>query len=70
MPGNPLRLILTAGQRRYSLQAAALIEDFEPQVLIADKGYDADALIEALAVKSIAAVITRKKNRLVQREYD
>ena len=68
--GNPLRLILTAGQRHDSPQAAALIEGFEPQALIADKGYDADALIEALAAKSIEAVIPPKKNRLEQRDYD
>jgi transposase len=68
--GNPLRLILSAGQCHDSLQATALIAGFEPQVLIADKGYDADALIEALAAKNIEAVIPPKKNRLVQRKYD
>ena len=68
--GNPLRFILTAGQRHDSPQAAALIEGFEPQALIADKGYDADELIEAIAAKSIEAVIPPKKNRLKQREYD
>ncbi len=49
--GNPLRFILTAGQRHDSQQAAALIEGFKPQALIADRGYDAPALIEALAAK-------------------
>jgi transposase len=68
--GNPLRLLLTAGQRHDSPQAKALIEDFEPQALIADKGYDSDALIEAVTNKGIEAVIPPKKNRLVQREYD
>ncbi len=68
--GNPLRLILTAGQRHDSPQAAALIEDFEPRVLIADKGYDSDALIEAVTAKGIEAVIPPKKNRIERREYD
>jgi transposase len=68
--GNPLRLILTAGQRHDSPQAAALIEDFEPQALIADKGYDSDALIEAVTAKGICAVIPPKKNRTELREYD
>ena len=63
-------MILTPGQSHDSPQAAALIEGFEPRALIADKGYDADALIEALAAKSIEAVIPPKKNRLEQREYD
>lgn len=41
--GNPPRLTLTAGQRHDSPQAARLIENFEPRVLIADKSYDSDA---------------------------
>ena len=68
--GNPLRLILTAGQRHDSPQAPRLIEDFEPQVLIADKGYDSDHLIESVTALGIVAVIPPKKSRLVQREYD
>lgn len=68
--GNPLRLLLTAGQRHDSPHAARLIEDFEPQVLIADKGYDSDPLIESVTAKGLIAVIPPKKNRLVQREYD
>ena len=68
--GNPLRLHLTAGQRHDSPQAAALIEEFEPRALIADKGYDSDPLIESVTAKGILVVIPPKKNRLVQREYD
>jgi transposase len=68
--GNPLRLILTAGQRHDSPQATRLIENYEPQALIADKGYDSDELIQAVTAKGIVAVIPPKKNRLVQREYD
>ena len=68
--GNPLRLFLTAGQRHDSPQAQRLIENFEPQALIADKGYDSDALIESVTAKGIMVVIPPKKSRLVQREYD
>lgn len=68
--GNPLRLLLTAGQRHDSPQAPALIEGFEPRVLIADKGYDSGPLLEAVTAKGILAVIPPKKNRLVQRDYD
>ena len=64
--GNPLRLILTAGQRHDSPQAALLIAGYEPQVLIADKGYDSDPLIESVTAKGIVAVIPPKKNRLVR----
>jgi transposase len=63
--GNPLRLLLTAGQRHDSPQAGALIEGYEPQALIAAKGYDSDLLIESVTSKGIEAVIPPKKNRLV-----
>jgi transposase len=68
--GNPLRLLLTAGQSHDSPQAAHLIADYQPLVLIADKGYDSDPLIKAVTAKGILAVIPPKKNRLVQRDYD
>lgn len=55
-------MILTARQRHDGPLAAALIEGFEPQALIADEGYDSGALIEA--------VIPPKKNRTEMREYD
>jgi len=68
--GNPLRLLLTAGQRHDSPQAQALIDGFKPQALIADKGYDSDPLIESVTAQGILAVIPPKKNRLVERQYD
>ena len=68
--GNPLRLLLTAGQCHDSPQASALIEGYEPHVLIADKGYDSGPLIESITALGIEAVIPPKKNRLVPREYD
>jgi transposase len=68
--GNPLRLLLTAGQCHDSPQAEALVAGYEPQALIADKGYDSGPLIELVTGKGIEAVIPPKKNRLVQREYD
>jgi transposase len=38
--------------------------------LIADKGDDSDALIEAVTAKGVPAVIPPKKNRPVEREYN
>ena len=68
--GNPLRLLLTAGQRHDSPQASALIEGFEPRALIADKGYDSGPLIESATARGIVAVIPPKRNRLARRDYD
>jgi IS5 family transposase len=66
--GNPLRLLLTGGNRHDVPQADNLIEGFEPDVLIADKGYDSDDLIEKVEANGIQAVIPPRKNRIEQRE--
>ncbi len=68
--GNPLRLILTAGQASDVTQGAALIKDFAVQVVIADKGYDADELIKTITAQRSQAVIPPRSNRKEQREYD
>jgi transposase len=68
--GNPLRLILTAGQCHDCPQAESLMEGYSIHVLIADKGYDSAALIEALNALGIQAVIPPRSNRREQREYD
>ena len=46
--GNPLRLILTVDQRADITQAKNLLADYETYAVLADRGYDADALIETL----------------------
>jgi transposase len=68
--GNPLRCLLTGGEVADITQAAALLMGFNTQALLADKGYDADHLLEYLAQHGIQAVIPPKSNRLQQRDYD
>ncbi len=68
--GNPVRFILTAGQRSEIKQAYPLIEGFSAGYIIADKGYDADAFIVAIETSEAIAVIPPKKNRKTAREYD
>jgi transposase len=51
-------------------QAAALIERVEPDALLADKGYDSAALVEALRERGITPVIPSKINRLHPRATD
>ncbi len=41
-----------------------------PRVILADKGYDADAILTDLDAQGIAAVIPPKRNRKVQRPID
>ena len=68
--GNPVALSLTPGQAADITQAAPLLEHVEPEALLADKGYDADALIETLDARGITPVIPPKANRREQRETD
>ena len=49
--GRPVRLGLTAGQRHDAPQALPLLEGLAPAYLIADRGYDSDLLVAALAAR-------------------
>lgn len=68
--GNPLRLILTVGHRADITQAKELVTDYETDAVLADRGYDADALIDLLEQAGIEVVIAAKKNRLKERVID
>lgn len=65
--GLPHKLSLTAGQTHESTQAKALLSQCEATVVIADKGYDFDCIIDFLESKGTQAVIpprsTSKKPR-------
>src|ERR1700739_368939 len=60
--GNPVRLLFGPGQRNDVTQAHNLIEGFEPGAVIADKGYDADHLREAVLTNDAEPVIPSKSN--------
>jgi len=47
-----------------------LIEGIDAEALLADRGYDTNAIIEAARAAGIEIVIPPKKNRKEQREYD
>jgi len=68
--GNPLKFILTPGQRHDVTQANDLIEDIKNTMVLADKGYDSSALVKTIEEKGSVAVIPPKKNRKAPREYD
>ena len=68
--GNPLKFILTAGQRHDISEAESLIKDLRDTIVIGDKGYDSEKLIEFLGERNCEAVIPPRKNRIYQREYD
>ena len=68
--GNPLRLLLTAGQRHDLTQAEGLINAFRFEHVIADKGYDADVFRQTIADQGALAVIPARKNRIEPPNYD
>ena len=66
----PVRVIITQGTTADCTQASRLIEGFTAEALLADKGYDTDAILEQVKNQGMEPVIPPKKNRKVQREYD
>ena len=66
----PLRVIITDGPTADCTQAAALIEGMSAGHLLADKGYDTDAIVAQAIAQKMNPVIPPKSNRIVQREYD
>jgi transposase len=68
--GNPIRLILTAGQVADVTQGAALIERFDAGAVIADKGYDSDALVQIIEAAGAQAIIPPRSHRKTSRTVD
>ena len=66
----PFRATVTEGTRADCKEAIALIQDLPCKVLLADRGYDTDEIIEYAKKSGIQPVIPPKKNRKIQRDYD
>ena len=68
--GNPVRVILTAGQISDIGQAGALIKDQPAEFIVADKGYDSDAFVKAISAQGSQPMIPPRSNRLNPRTFD
>ena len=68
--GNPRRFVLTPGQRADITQAETLLAGETPAYVLADKGYDSDALRALIATLDAEAVIPAKRNRLQPHPLD
>jgi transposase len=66
--GLPLGLIITPGEAHDATAYPALMDEDapDPKVLIADRGYDADAIRSDVAARGGTPVIPTKRNRRVQ----
>ena len=62
--------VVTAGQVNDCTQAIPLLGARKTSHVLADKGYDTDAIVEHVAAMGAVAVIPPKSSRKVQREYD
>jgi transposase len=68
--GLPVRILLTEGTRHDVTQAVALMEGIRAKHLIADKGYDAQLVLDQALKQDIDPISPPKKNRKEQRTYD
>ena len=69
--GNPVRFVLTPGPAADVSSAPELIDGLQFDTLLADKGYDADWLVDLVEVAHHAeVVIPPRKGRKQPRKYD
>ncbi len=69
--GLPLRIVLSAGQASDKAAVEALIDGLPPATaLVADRGYDAQAIIDLVRSHGGCAHIPTQKDRKVQRSID
>ena len=68
--GEPVNFLLTAGQVADCTQAIPLLGDRQADAVLADKGYDADAIVQHIQARGAEAVIPPRANRKTKREYD
>ena len=68
--GNPLKFVITPGQRNDITQADVLLKDISESYIIADKGYDSTELRSKLIEQNCIPVISPRSNRKEQYSYD
>ena len=68
--GEPLRFILTGGNINDCTQAGALLDGQRAEAVVADKGYDTDAVLQHIEASGAKAVIPPMVRRTLQRQYD
>ena len=67
----PVRIVLTAGQAHDQTVVAELLKDLTPGCdVIADRGYDSDAVLELIRQAGARAHIPSLSRRLIQRTVD
>ena len=68
--GMPVRAVITQGSTADCSEAIGLIKGFYAEHLLADRGYDINAIIEQAIKQGMKVTIPPRKNRKDLREYD
>lgn len=66
----PVRVLVTAGPVADCTKAGELISEIKAEVLIADKGYDTDEIVQNAQSSGKTVVIPPRSNRKQPRDYD
>ena len=66
----PIRAVITKGSMHDCKKAIELIDGFNAKMLLADRGYDSDEIVNFAIQNGMSVVIPSKKNRREQRDYD
>jgi transposase len=64
-----VELCLGPGEEHDVTRAGDLLASHEPRAVIADKGYDADQLVETICSRGAQAVIPPRSNRTKPRKF-
>jgi transposase len=68
--GNPLRFVLTPGQRHDSKPVPELLDGLAAKALLADKAYDSDKIVQIAQAQGMQVIIPAKANRKNPRVLD
>ncbi len=70
--GKALNFIITDGSESDCTQAESLLDPIihKDALILGDRAFDTDKILDYIASKMAVAVIPPKKNRKVQRKYD
>lgn len=68
--GNPVRFILTGGHRNDITQIELLLDGLKAEHVLADKGYDGQRAIDAIAATGAMPIVPRRTTTASWRSFD
>src|SRR3546814_12589031 len=68
--GNPVRFLLTGGERNDITQIEGLLDGLQARHVLADKGYDGQRAMGAIAASGAKPVVPRRRTTAPWRSFD